>query len=413
MTGLAIGLASCKERATQAESANRQINDVQRPNKEDSDRRRSQPLRIPRETNRPKKNSAPKGAPLFVRFQRNSPAVGDSISSTTIYDEKGQPFDTDAFKGSFTVLVFGCLTCPPFLHNVRSLEAVYQDYAPKGVAFYYIYRTLAHPQWDGYVAPFTLKERLKHIREAKRRLGTRIPWLSDNMGNELKRALGDAWNSEFIVDPHGRIVRKRLWSIPDELRSELERLIGPVESPTLPSDVHINPQPPPKRAARGVVPRVDPPARTLPLKVAPKHTGSEIPYYAKLRAEIDRGFFGAGEGKLYLGFHLDPLYRVHWNNRAKPIRFEIQAPEGIVVSPNSGEGPEVDADADADPREFLLDVKTDGSEEPIELKVYYFACDDDQTFCVPVTQGYDIRLEHDSDAGESVWSLGSRRQTAM
>jgi hypothetical protein len=295
------------------------------------------------------------------------------------------------------------------MRNVSSLEAVYQDYAPKGVDFYYIYKALAHPELDGYVTPYTLKERLDHVKEAKRRLGSKIPWICDNMANDLKHALGNASNSEFIVDPDGRIMQRRMWSSPDGLRRDLEMLIGPVEKPTLPSEVNIESEPPPKGVAKGVVPRVERPAGAQPLKIEPNLTMSDAPYYAKLRAEIERGFQESGKGKLYLRFQLDPLYRVHWNNKVKPIRFEVETPDGINVSPDSGEGPEVEADADADPREFLLDVTIDGSKGPFKLKVYYFACDDDQTFCVPVTQEYAIRLETDPDGGWVMGGGGGRR----
>jgi hypothetical protein len=45
------------------------------------------------------------------------------------------------------------------------------DYQPKGVEFFYIYKPLAHPEYDNYVSPFTIQERLMHVMEAKRRLG--------------------------------------------------------------------------------------------------------------------------------------------------------------------------------------------------------------------------------------------------
>ena len=98
--------------------------------------------------------------------------------------------------------------------------------------FYYIYKALAHPGLNGYVTPYTLEERLMQIQEAKRTLGSRIPWISDTMSNDLKHALGDASNPEFIIDPDGRLANKRMWSDPEGLREDLARLVGPVENPT-------------------------------------------------------------------------------------------------------------------------------------------------------------------------------------
>ena len=103
---------------------------------------------------------------------------------------------------------------------------MYTDYAPKGVKFYYVYKSLAHPGKNGYVQPVTLKERLAQVNEAKRKLGTKITWLSDSMSNEIRDALGGAPNSQFIIGPDGKIVVSRSWSNADELRKDLAKLVG-------------------------------------------------------------------------------------------------------------------------------------------------------------------------------------------
>ena len=91
--------------------------------------------------------------------------------------------------------------------------------------FYYIYKALAHPENNRYVAPFTLQERLLHVKEAERTIGSRFTWLCDNMENGLKHALGNAPNSEFILDAEGKVVVQRRWSTPDNLRADLVRLV--------------------------------------------------------------------------------------------------------------------------------------------------------------------------------------------
>ena len=87
------------------------------------------------------------------------------------------------------------------------METIERDYTPKGVQFYYLYKQLAHPELDSYIDPFTLEERLMHVRQAEVQLGSRIPWIADAMTNELKHALGDMPNSEFIIDPGGRVAQ--------------------------------------------------------------------------------------------------------------------------------------------------------------------------------------------------------------
>ena len=143
----------------------------------------------------------------------------------------------------------------------------------------------------------------------------------------------------------------------------------------------------------GIVPGVRRPAGMVPLKIVPGKQKRPIPYYATLRAEVDRPFLTRGEGKLYLGFHLDPGYAVHWNNRVKPLEFRLETAEGVRVTPGRGTGPKVEQPADKDPREFLLDIAATGQGRSLRLTVRYFACDDADTFCIPVTQTYTVHLE--------------------
>lgn len=158
----------------------------------------------------------------------------------------------------------------------------------------------------------------------------------------------------------------------------------------------------------GIVPGVRRPAGMVPLKVVPGKQKRPIPFYARLRAEVDRPFLTRGEGRLYLGFHLDPLYAVHWNNRVRPLEFRLETAEGVRVTPSRGSGPKVEQPADKDPREFLLDVASTGQGRPMRLTVRYFACDDADTFCIPVTQTYTVHLEPATGgrvSGESAGSL--------
>jgi hypothetical protein len=294
------------------------------------------------------------------------------------------------------------------------LETVDRDFAPQGVKFFYIYKALAHPETNGYITPFTLEERLMHVAEAKKKLGSRIIWLCDTMSNDAKHTLGDAPNSEFLIGPDGTVLQARRWSRPDELRVDLEKLLGKIDRPTTIADLDMQPLAPPKTAPRGVVPRLKMPGQVTALRVEvagglglaglslpgglAADAGLADPLYVKLRAEADSQLLRGDAGKLYLGLFLDPLYEVHWNNAVAPVTYEIEAPPGVDVTPAKGSGPEVEETADADPREFLLEV-SGRSDQPIQVTVKYFACDDAETFCKPVTQTYAVFLERDRDGG--------------
>jgi len=279
------------------------------------------------------------------------------------------------------------------------LETVKVDYAPKGVDFYYIYKPLAHPEYNNYVVPVNLEERLMHVEEAKRVLGSSITWLADTMDNPWYEVMARTPNSELIVDPDGRVVVRRTWSDPDALRQDLERLVGAVDNRTRVADLDLPAQPRMPAVAKGIVPRVELPPNMQSIQVEPDLDATDIPFYVKIRAEADRNLLQNGFGTMYLGFHLDPLYDVHWNNEAGPVTFNFSVPDGVTMTPSSGVGPDVDAPADTDPREFLLEVDARALEGPLDLDVFYFACDDALTFCIPVQQRYQISLERDIHFG--------------
>lgn len=299
------------------------------------------------------------------------------------------------------------------------MEAIHHDYREKSekLAFYYVYKSLAHPERDRLVQPVTIEERLKHVSAARRQFDTRIPWLADTMANDLKHALGDRPNSEFIISPEGSILVSRSWSDPETLRADLEKFIGKTKTVTSPSDLDRKTEAAPaSKVASGVVPRTEKPEGAMAVIVRPVSPKSEKEqaeetFYVKLRAEADRDLMNLGKGKLHLGFHLDPVHTVHWNNLADPLHFEFKAPKEVKLSISKGSAPKVKAPSDIDPREFLIEVDSSAGriEQPLELEVSYFACNDEEGWCRAVTHRYQIELRHDRDAG-SVRSPGAGRR---
>jgi hypothetical protein len=210
--------------------------------------------------------------------------------------------------------------------------------------------------------------------------------------------MGSANNSEFVIGPDGKILHMRDWSNPSLLRSELTELVGAVKNPTQVADLKLNTPVRKPVAAKGVVQRVELPAQMRAVKVLPQDSGQ--PFYVKLRAEVDSGVLSSGKGQLYLGFHLDPLYQVHWNNLVAPLEFTVESAGKTQVTPAAGKGPKVEAEADVDPREFLVQLDNAAADRPLHVTVRYFACNDEQGWCKEVTQQYVIRIEGDRDAGQ-------------
>lgn len=276
---------------------------------------------------------------------------------------------------------------------------MHRDYGSKNVKFFFIYKTLAHPELVGnYVQPITIEERLAHAKQAEKQLGATIPWIVDAMDNRLKRALGDRPNSEFIIDPKGKIVRKRAWSFPAQVRKDLEELVGKVEKVTKESDIKLNIELPLKApAARGVVTRITRP-RMQAIVMEPQIEKKGLPFYAKLRVEAEGALLNTGKGKLYLGFHLDPFHGAHWNNLNEPLKYKLELPEGAKIVKASGEAAKVKVASDADPREFLLEVEAWPEDQPLKLTVFYSACVG-ETACHAVKQSYVLRRKRDIDGG--------------
>lgn len=221
------------------------------------------------------------------------------------------------------------------------------------------------------------------------------------MNNDLKHALGDRPNSEFILDPQGRIVVLRDWSRPESLRKDLEKLVGPVANPTRPEDLDLKIEIDQPTYKKGIVKRPALPQQMRPLKVTPAE--SKDPFFVKLRVEVESSVQRNGAGKVYLGFHLDPIHHVHWNNLAAPLEYEILDLKKDVLSPAKGRFDKVDVESDIDPREFVLTANglTDAEQKSFRVRVRYFACSDIEGWCKPFTQEYQVSLEADPDGGSA------------
>ncbi|MEO1696604.1 MAG: hypothetical protein AAFU73_04855 [Planctomycetota bacterium] len=287
----------------------------------------------------------------------------------------------------------------PFLKNVPGLETIHRDFASKGVDVLILYKSLTHPGTNGFVEPATLDERLRHIEIARERLGTTIPFLCDSMSDDVKHALDTAPNAEFVVAADGTILRKRFWHDPAALRPFLEELVGPVDEPTAVADLDMVWDLPERRVQRGIVPALKDSRGGRPVRCRPLLDGDDgAPPYLKLVAEAQPELLEDGIGELYLGFHLDPIYGVHWNNPAGGLRWTLDAPGDGDFDPVDGATPRYEHEADADPREFLPELEaTPGSR--LVMTATYTVCDDAETFCIEVQQRFELTLEEDPDGG--------------
>ncbi len=313
-------------------------------------------------------------------------------------------------EGACSVLVFGDLTDPRFIENYRDVEALARDYAPLGARFSYIHGYLKHPENNGFLQPYHLKERARQTQLAAENLATSIPWLHDAMDNQTAKALAPKQiNDVFVFSADGTEIHAGEISDIEALRNALAEAVGQAPT-TTPLDViptaSIEPV---NMMEANYAPRVTVNAKTEkfePLQLTPME--SRAPHYVKVRVEANTEMLETGDGKLYLGFHIDPLYQVEWNNLGEPLNYQLKTRQG-VVAPSINSAQRVTATAtDAEPREFLLQGRKLDLNQPLALQVNYSVHSIASKKNIEVSQQYIIYLDRDEYAGKVM----GRQETA-
>ena len=317
---------------------------------------------------------------------------------------------TTILKSKYTVIVSGCLTCPAFRSSYPEIEAVHRDFADRGVDFYFLYQSLAHPENWGFVQPTSIEERFAQVAHAKELLKTEIPWLTDPIDNQMKTYFRKTPNSQFVFDQSGKVIDRSSWGRGSSLRESLEKLVGKPETLTTVQDMNLprfehQLEPESEMLVERV--RVDGVAVPLQVKAGGDSTSvdsllssdfGQSNRYVKLRAEADQQLMETGSGKLYLGFRQDPVLGAAWNNLATPPEYKIVA-EGATFSPETAQSARLEVESDTEPREFLVDVKDWNADEPIVVKIQYFGCNKEKGWCKSVSQEFTVVREKDELAG--------------
>jgi hypothetical protein len=114
---------------------------------------------------------------------------------------------------------------------------------------------------------------------------------------------------------------------------------------------------------------------------------------------VDAAYLRDGQGHLYIGFHIDPLYHAHWNDLVQPVQWRIETPTGISVTLSSGNGIQMSQASDDNPREFLVRLEGTNQPHPLRLTVDYAVCSDEAGWCKVVRHAYEIQLQVDADGG--------------
>ncbi|MDQ8179573.1 EF-hand domain-containing protein [Pelagicoccus sp. SDUM812005] len=307
----------------------------------------------------------------------------------------------ELLDGKYTVLTSGCLTCPQFHDTYPEIEAAFADYSTEGVQFYYFYKSLRHPELQGYVEAQNIQERLLQLAELKEKLATQVPWIADTIDDSLRIGLGANSQSVYLISPQGEIFYANARIVRNELRAALNKAVGKPSQTTLAHDLDLptlgrNPRLLNEDTELGVK---RPEGLTI-VAIAPAKP--EETYYVKLRAEADDALLKTGTGKLFLGFYPDPIHDAHWNNLTPPMQYTLTLPEGVKASPAQAKAKQGPGDSDTLPRQFWVDIEADSPPEAITLTLDYYGCTPDM--CMALTHEYTIRLE-DQNRGARTYSM--------
>ena len=84
------------------------------------------------------------------------------------------------------------------------------------------------------------------------------------------------------------------------------------------------------------------------------------------------------------------------------VRLEVvsgETPNFNKALPARIDGPTVSEAADIDPRQFLVDAEFADKDQPLVFRLHFGVCDDAETFCIPMTQEFEVWLERDEQGG--------------
>ena len=336
-------------------------------------------------------------------------AVGipkSQLADLSIYTAPNRRLSFSALvtKNDYIVFSVGDLSDPEFITSYRTVEAAARDYLKKGVGFFYIQSYLAHPENNSYVQPVTLAERFQLTLETKRLLRTRIPWLCDGMDNSVAKMLNREVNTLFIYHKDGREEYAGNLADAEGFRKSLASLAGQVASPAKVDDFAAPDIAPIRFPSSRFVKRVKiDPRKNAFLTLQTSPLKSRTPAYVKLRAEASKKLLKTGDGRMYLGFHIDPLYQAKWNNLAAPLEYTIKMSRGTAMSPSSNRAIKIkQSPTDSGPREFMLEVRKWDVEKPVSITVTCSILSGRSNRMVEVSQRYILYLKHDPFGGSVI-----------
>ena len=178
------------------------------------------------------------------RWLTEAPALGTEAPDFELPDLEGRHHRLRDFRGHPAVIEFGSYTCPIFCGHLPAMEDVAREHPD--TAFLVIYTREAHP---GEVTPAHATQAAKHRAAvqlvSEEAIGRVL--LVDDLDGTVHRRYGGGWDSVFVLDAQGRVVLRRAWNDPGQVRVTLDALAGRTVQPSESAEM----APPASRAGFG------------------------------------------------------------------------------------------------------------------------------------------------------------------
>jgi hypothetical protein len=157
----------------------------------------------------------------YGRWLTEAPALGTEAPGFELPDLEGRHHRLRDFRGRPVVIEFGSYTCPIFCGHLPAMEDIAREHP--GTAFLVVYTTEAHP---GEVTPAHATQADKNRAAAHLVCEEAISRviLVDDLDGTVHRRYGGGWDSVFVLDAQGRLVLRRAWNDPGQVRVTLGAL---------------------------------------------------------------------------------------------------------------------------------------------------------------------------------------------
>ncbi len=145
-----------------------------------------------------------------MRFNRGTPAAGDSLPEFNLTSTSGERITWQNFGGRPVLLTVGSTTCPLTASSIPALKRLCQEFGSE-IEFVMVNVREAHPA-ENLGQPETFEEKLGHARALKEQY--EIPWtvVTDDLDGSFHRSLDTKPNSAYIVDGDGVIAFRSLFA---------------------------------------------------------------------------------------------------------------------------------------------------------------------------------------------------------